>query len=150
MNKKFNFNDTDSVCEHYNDYYKNIFSRFFDVGDLTVYAGKINNLMKKGRQERVIPIPDNFKELAESIGGVEFVKNFYRGFAEDEDGGICLIFILNTMMKALRTAKHLLADGTFAVLPRIPLKFAQLYTIHFKCFKSVRKHVKVNTNYFTA
>lgn len=103
--------------------------------------------MKKGRRELVIPIPDNFKELAESIGEVEFVKNFYRGFAEDDDGGICLIFILKSMLKPLRNAKHLLGDGTFAILPRIPLKFAQLYTLHFRCFKSVSKHFNFLSTY---
>lgn len=104
-----------------------------------VFQGAVQSLMKVGRRKLVIKIPATLKELAEGMDDISYAKNFYRGYGEAADGSICLIFIPDGMLKLIRKAKHGLSDGTFAILPRDQPRFAQLYTIHFKCYESVSK-----------
>lgn len=97
--------------------------------------------MTKHRKSATFPIPDDLTELIENLETLDQLKNFYKGGFQAADGSMGLIFVRPGMIQPLKSARHFLGDGTFAILPRNP-KFAQLYTVHFQIFDTVIKFLK--------
>lgn len=120
---------------------QNYLFSYIDISDMVRYEDVLYD-MKKARREATFSIPENVKDLIPAVSQLQIMKSFYRGGFEADDGSVGLIFIRDEMKKHLKTAKHLLGDGTYEILPRNP-PFAQLYIISFRISDTVTKFKKI-------
>lgn len=71
--------------------------------------------MKSARDKVVPKTPNTLKELGELLSKYDKYHGFYRTTVVLDDERDVIIFISNTMVKALKEAKELMGDGTFRV-----------------------------------
>lgn len=85
-----------------------------DIRDKLTYR-EVQGAMARARKKYVPPMPANFEQMAIYFEDYEPIKKFYRGYRVASDGSYALVFASSGMLKALKTVKVLLCDGTFEV-----------------------------------
>ncbi|XP_077257727.1 uncharacterized protein LOC143894922 [Temnothorax americanus] len=71
------------------------------------------------------------KTLATSLSTYVPLKGFYKDSVTCNDGKIALIFTTDKLLHELGKSTELYVDGTFNIIPRVPL-MSQMYTIHIR------------------
>ncbi|XP_011860151.1 PREDICTED: uncharacterized protein LOC105557506 isoform X2 [Vollenhovia emeryi] len=74
-------------------------------------------------------LPKNVESFAANLSTYVPMEKFYKGSVTCIDGKKALIFSSNELLQELQKSTELYVDGTFNIVPRIPL-MSQMYSIH--------------------
>lgn len=72
--------------------------------------------MAKARASFVPPRPNNFADFANYLRTYHPMNGFFREAKQAADGSWAIVFMTETMRKALQRASELSGDGTFEVI----------------------------------
>lgn len=71
--------------------------------------------MESAVKQIILKNPSTFKELGDVLSKYYLYHQFYRAHLVCEDGRESIVFMTNTMKKALKNAREFSSDGTFRV-----------------------------------
>ncbi|XP_067208655.1 uncharacterized protein [Linepithema humile] len=74
-------------------------------------------------------LPKDMETLATNLSTYQPLEKFYKGNVTCSDGKKALIFTSNELLQELQKSTELYVDGTFNIVPRVPL-MNQMYTLH--------------------
>ncbi|XP_071653610.1 uncharacterized protein [Temnothorax longispinosus] len=76
-------------------------------------------------------LPKDMETLIANVSTYEPLERFYKGNVTCRDGKKALIFSSNDLLQELQTSTELYVDGTFNIVPRVPM-MSQMYTLHIR------------------
>ncbi|XP_071568435.1 uncharacterized protein [Temnothorax nylanderi] len=110
------------------DIFDNVCRQYPDAAINLSYASLKSTLYRERRKLRP-NVTKDMNVLAMSLSAYAPLEGFYKGSVTCSNGKTALIFTSNELLQELQKSTELYVDGTFNIVPRVPL-MSQLYTIH--------------------
>ncbi|XP_071575450.1 uncharacterized protein [Temnothorax nylanderi] len=95
----------------------------------TLSYGTLKYSLYRERLKLRPSLPRDMETFIRTLSTYEPLEQFYKGHVICSDGKKALIFTSNELLQELQKSTELYVDGTFHIVPRVPL-MSQMYTIH--------------------
>ncbi|XP_039302646.1 uncharacterized protein LOC105206370 [Solenopsis invicta] len=105
--------------------------RRYPTAATEVTYNSMRSLLNREQLRKRPEIPRTVAELEMILSNYEPIRHIYKGTVVSDEGYRAVIFTSDALLNALAESKEIYIDGTFSVVPRVPL-FAQLYTIYVR------------------
>ncbi|XP_076397916.1 uncharacterized protein LOC143263938 isoform X2 [Megachile rotundata] len=120
----------ENPCINNKDIFDNICRLNPDAAAYISY-NSMKSIMSREKAKSRPPLPKTVQSAHEMLENYDVLKDIYQGCTISTENKYALIFSNSALLSALESAKEIYMDGTFSVVPQIPV-FQQLYTVHIR------------------